>query len=226
MKQRGKNNWSPIPTVFTVCLSRRSYWILSQLLTSDTRYDTNIRSQAVLIFCDPSQRGAILYFATRLNGALYCICFKNGLYGPLILSKIRTNILSRAVLIFCDPSQRGIILYFATRLNRSPYSICFQNGTDHLPLTCTYVVTLLHYGLQTFFAHGVFLLMPRIGNCTCNAIQLKHNDYYTCVLGLLSRHFVIDTFRKDLYTQIYQQYKVHPYYQFGQLFVMQCLHKI
>ena len=35
-KKRGKNNWSPIPTVLTVCLSRRSCWILSELLTSDT----------------------------------------------------------------------------------------------------------------------------------------------------------------------------------------------
>ena len=37
---------------------------------------TNIRSRAFLIFCDPSQRGAILYFATRFNGVLYCISFK------------------------------------------------------------------------------------------------------------------------------------------------------
>ena len=64
-----KNNWSPIPSVFTVCLSRRSYWFLRELLRPLILREihANIRIRAVLIFCNPSQQGTKLYFVTHLN---------------------------------------------------------------------------------------------------------------------------------------------------------------
>ena len=76
MKQRGKNNWSPILIVFTVCLSRRSYWILSDLLTSDTRNPHQHTEPSSLDLLRPVSTGAILYFATVSTGHYIVFAFK------------------------------------------------------------------------------------------------------------------------------------------------------
>ena len=124
MKQRGKNNWSPIPIVFTVCFSRRSYWILSELLTSDTQWNLHqhtepssldllrpVSTGRYTVFCDPSQRGTILYLLLK-----WPLWPSDTWWNPHKHMELSSLDLLRPVstgryTVFCDPSQRATILY-------------------------------------------------------------------------------------------------------------------